>query len=237
MGASHDGTVVFDIGMQRALGPGTLGVVVQNLGVGPRIDGVMGTLPRRIGVGFSGYRPVSPHWDIGAQTGLTLEGDLFVRPAGGAELAYVPVEGVSFTVRQGFRLPRERDESLYTAGVGVTIDRYSLDYAMEPMRGGLRSRIAWACGFADDRLHASAAANITGARLARCTDDRTPDSRCLARPGFLPHRPSAVALRHMALHVHRPLRDACGVMRCGTTDRMDVPPAVADCTSSSAHHA
>lgn len=136
VGASHDGTVAFDIGMQRPLGPGTLGVVVQNLGVGPRIDGVMGTLPRRIGVGFSGYRPVSPHWDVGAQTGLTLEGDLFVRPAGGAELAYVPVEGVSFTLRQGFRLPRERDESLYTAGIGVTLDRYSLDYALEPMRGG-----------------------------------------------------------------------------------------------------
>lgn len=136
LGASHDGTAAFDIGMSRALGPGTVGLVVQNLGVGPRLEGIKGTLPRRIGVGFGGYQAVAGHWDVGAQLALTLEGDLFVRPAGGAELAYVPIEGVTITLRQGFRRPRERDESLITAGLGVTVDRISIDYAMEPMRGG-----------------------------------------------------------------------------------------------------
>lgn len=136
LGAAHDGVAAFDIGFQRPLGPGTLGVVVQNLGAGPRIGGVEGTLPRRIGVGFGGYRSIAGHWDIGAQTALTLEGDLFVRPAGGAELAYVPIDGVAITLRQGFRLPREKDEPLVTAGFGVTIDRLSVDYAMEPMRDG-----------------------------------------------------------------------------------------------------
>lgn len=135
-GAAHDGTLAIDIGMQRPLGPGTLGVVVQNLGAGPRIGGVEGTLPRRIGVGFGGYRSVAGHWDVGAQMALTLEGDLFVRPAGGAEVAYVPIDGVAITLRQGFRLPRERDESLVTAGFGVSVDRIAIDYAMEPMRGG-----------------------------------------------------------------------------------------------------
>ncbi|MBL0169561.1 MAG: hypothetical protein IPP90_02370 [Gemmatimonadaceae bacterium] len=136
LGAAHDGTVAFDIGMNRALGPGTLAVVMQNLGAGPRLNGIKGTLPRRIGVGFGGYQSVAGHWDVGAQMALTLEGDLFVRPAGGAEVAYVPIEGVAITLRQGFRLPRERDESLVTAGLGVTIDRIAIDYAMEPMRGG-----------------------------------------------------------------------------------------------------
>lgn len=135
-GAAHDGTLAIDIGMQRPLGPGTLGVVVQNLGAGPRLGGVEGTLPRRIGVGFGGYRSVAGHWDVGAQMALTLEGDLFVRPAGGAEIAYVPIDGVAITLRQGFRLPRERDESLVTAGLGVSVDRIAIDYAMEPMRGG-----------------------------------------------------------------------------------------------------
>lgn len=135
-GAAHDGTLAIDIGMQRPLGPGTLGVVVQNLGAGPRIGGVEGTLPRRIGVGFGGYRAVAGRWDVGAQMALTLEGDLFVRPAGGAELAYVPIDGVAITLRQGFRLPRERDESLVTAGFGVSVDRIAVDYAIEPMRGG-----------------------------------------------------------------------------------------------------
>lgn len=136
LGALHDGTVAFDVGMNRALGPGTLGLVIQNLGAGPRLGGIKGTLPRKIGVGFGGYQAIAGHWDVGAQMALTLEGDLFVRPAGGAEVAYVPIDGVAITLRQGFRLPRERDESLVTAGFGITVDRFALDYAMEPMRGG-----------------------------------------------------------------------------------------------------
>jgi hypothetical protein len=136
IGLLHDGTVAFDVGLNRPFGPGTVGVVVQNLGAGPRIGGVEGTLPRRIGIGFGAARPIAAHWDLGAQTAVTLEGDLFVRPAGGGELSYVPIDGVAITLRQGFRLPRERDESLITAGLGVSIDRIAVDYAMEPMRGG-----------------------------------------------------------------------------------------------------
>lgn len=136
IGSAHDGTVAFDIGLNRPLGLGTVGVVVQNLGVGPRIGGVDGTLPRRIGIGFGAARAVAAHWDLGAQAALTLEGDLFVRPAGGAEVSYVPIDGVAITLRQGFRLPRERDESLITAGLGVSVDRIAVDYAMEPMRAG-----------------------------------------------------------------------------------------------------
>jgi hypothetical protein len=136
LGASHDGTVAFDIGMNRPMFNGTVAFVVQNLGVGPRIDGIMGTLPRRVGIGYGAYQAIAGHWDVGVQTALTLEGDLFVRPAGGAEVAYVPIEGVAITLRSGFRLPREQDESLITAGFGVTVDRFLLDYAMEPMRGG-----------------------------------------------------------------------------------------------------
>ena len=48
----------------------------------------------------------------------------------------MPIDGVAIALRQGFRLPRERDESLVTAGVGITIDRIAVDYAMEPMRAG-----------------------------------------------------------------------------------------------------
>ncbi|MCC6244541.1 MAG: hypothetical protein IT353_16985 [Gemmatimonadaceae bacterium] len=136
IGLASDGTVAFDIGLNRAAGFGTLGIVMQNLGVGPRISGVKGTLPRRIGAGFGAARPIATHWDIGLQSALTLEGDLFVRPALGGELSYVPVDGVSFTLRQGFRRPREAGESFITAGVGMTIDRIALDYALEPMREG-----------------------------------------------------------------------------------------------------
>jgi hypothetical protein len=136
-GLDHDGTVAMDVGMMKPMGPGSLGVVVQNLGAGPRLGGVRGALPTRVGVGFGGGpMTISEHFDLGAQMALTVERDGFVRPAGGVELAYVPIEGVQLLVRNGLRLPRERDEPLVTAGLGLTVDRFSFDYAMEPMRGG-----------------------------------------------------------------------------------------------------
>jgi hypothetical protein len=133
---THDGTVAVDLGMQRPVWVGTLALSVQNLGPGLRLGGVDGTLPRRVAVGFGAMRALSAHWDLGAQAALSLEGDWFVRPAGGAELGFVPIDGVSFALRGGLRLPREPDEALATGGVGITVDRLSLDYAIDPMRGG-----------------------------------------------------------------------------------------------------
>lgn len=137
LGSTGDATVAFDVGVVKPLGQASLSVSAQNLGVGPRVGGVSGTLPRRLGVGI-GRAPfaISESWDVAAQAQVTLEGDGFVRPAGGLELLYVPVEGVAVAFRQGLRLPREADESLVTAGIGFTVDRLSIDYAVEPMRGG-----------------------------------------------------------------------------------------------------
>lgn len=138
IGANTDGVAAFDVGMVRPFGPAMLSITAQNLGVGTSINGVKASLPRRIGVGWGGG-PMSlwEHWDLGMQAQVTVEGDdWFVRPAGGVELGYVPIEGVSILFRNGLRLPRERDESLVTAGLGVAVDRISIDYAMEPMRGG-----------------------------------------------------------------------------------------------------
>ncbi len=136
-GAQHDGTVAMDLGFTMPLGPANLAVTAQNLGGGLRLGGVNGALPRRIGIGFGGGMfPLYEHFDLGAQMQLTLEGDRFVRPAGGFELGYVPIEGVSLVMRSGLRLPREKDESLVTAGMGIAVDRFSIDYAWEPFRGG-----------------------------------------------------------------------------------------------------
>jgi hypothetical protein len=136
-GAAHDGTVAVDLGFTRQVGPGAIGIAVQNLGAGVRFGGEQGTLPRRVGIGYGGGMiPFNEYLDLGAQMQLTVEGDWFVRPAGGVELGYVPIEGVALVFRTGVRLPRERDEPLVTGGVGVTVDRFSLDYAVEPFRGG-----------------------------------------------------------------------------------------------------
>ncbi len=135
---AHDGSVAFDVGvMLPSFGPGNMSFVAQNLGQGLRIGGERGVLPTRVGIGYGGgMYSAFEKYDFGLQTQLTVERGGFVRPAGGAELGYVPIEGVSFIVRAGLRLPKEKDEPLATAGLGLTVDRFSLDYAMEPMRGG-----------------------------------------------------------------------------------------------------
>ena len=136
-GAERDGTMAVDIGIVRPMGTANVSLVVQNLGAGARFAGERGTLPRRIGLGWGGgLFPFNEYLDLGAQMQVTVEGDLFVRPAGGIELGYVPIEGVALVMRAGARLPREKDEPLATGGVGVVVDRISLDYAVEPTRGG-----------------------------------------------------------------------------------------------------
>ncbi len=136
-GLDHGGTAAFDLGVIRSLGRANLAFVVQNLGGSANVAGEKGPLPRRIGIGYGGGPfPVGVHWDVGMQTQLTLEGDLFLRPAGGIEVGYVPIDGVSILFRTGFRLPREKSESLVTGGLGISYDRFSLDYAAEPFRDG-----------------------------------------------------------------------------------------------------
>ncbi len=136
-GAAHDGTVAFDLGFVMPMGPANLAFVAQNLGAGLRLGGAKGPLPRKIGLGWGGgLFPIGEHLDLGAQMQVTLEGNSFVRPAGGVELGFVPIEGVSLVVRNGMRLPRERDESFVTGGLGLVVDRFSVDYAIEPFRGG-----------------------------------------------------------------------------------------------------
>jgi len=137
VGSQHDGTFAFDLGFTMPLGPANLAFTAQNLGPGLNIGGVNGMLPRRIGIGYGGgLYSLYEHFDVGAQMQLTLEGNSFVRPAGGVELGYVPIEGVAVVMRSGLRLPREKDESLVTGGLGLTLDRISVDYALEPFRGG-----------------------------------------------------------------------------------------------------
>ncbi len=133
----RDGVAALDIGLHKAFGQATLAVSLQNIGAGLDLQDFSGPLPTRLTIGYGGgLFPVWEKWDIGMQTQVSVERDGFVRPAGGVELGYVPIEGVALVMRSGLRLPREQDEPLATAGLGITVDRFSFDYALEPMRGG-----------------------------------------------------------------------------------------------------
>ena len=136
LGTYDDGVVAFDFGVNRPFGPGTLALSAQNLGTGVHMAGQRGPLPTRVALGWGGSQAIAEQWDLGAQVQLSVEQEWFVRPATGGELTWAPLEGVAVAVRAGLRVPREGDEPLATGGMGFTLDRFALDYAFEPMRGG-----------------------------------------------------------------------------------------------------
>ena len=137
IGDAGDGTVSVDVGVSKPFGPASLAMSVQHLGGGPRHRYAQGPQPTQFTIGYGGgLFPIWEKWDLGMQTQVSIDRDGIPRPAGGVELAYVPIEGVAIVARTGVRLPRETDEPLVTAGFGLTADRYSVDWAVEPMRAG-----------------------------------------------------------------------------------------------------
>lgn len=134
LGFDREGSVTLDAGMQMPLWVGTFGVSAQHLGAPrTRLDA---THAERVSIGWSAMRPVHVAWDLGAVTQVTVESDGFVRPIGALEASYVPIQGVAITARAGVRAPRVATEAALTGGVGVAIDHFLLDYAVEPRRAG-----------------------------------------------------------------------------------------------------
>ena len=134
VGFDRNGGMTFDAGMQMPLGVGTLGISAQHLGAAPAVAD--GSRPERFAVGWSAMRPMHVAWDAGVTTQVTVEADGFVRPTGGIEAAYVPIQGVAITVRGAARAPRTANDAALTGGLGLTIDHLALDYAIEPRRAG-----------------------------------------------------------------------------------------------------
>ncbi|HEX3868361.1 MAG TPA: hypothetical protein VHV78_16465, partial [Gemmatimonadaceae bacterium] len=66
-----------------------------------------------------------------------------VSPAGGAELGYSWLDGYDIALRGGLRRPLP-GEAPITAGAGLTMDRLSIDYALETLTG---SRVVHRLGF------------------------------------------------------------------------------------------
>jgi hypothetical protein len=58
----------------------------------------------------------------------------FVAPAGGAEVGYSWLDGYAIALRAGGRRPGA-GEGAVTAGAGLSVDRLSVDYALETLSG------------------------------------------------------------------------------------------------------
>lgn len=137
----RDGSPTVDFGVATQ-GPITWAFAVQNMG--PRMDVGVGRadLPLRVSLGASRFGvPLGP-FDAGAAVSLSLlPGDL-VAPAAGMEWAYTPLDGYNIVVRAGARRPELREQQPFSAGASFTLDRFTLDYAVEDLARGAAHRLA-----------------------------------------------------------------------------------------------
>jgi hypothetical protein len=132
---ARDGVLLADVGAAKELGPVTVGATVQNLGASPKLLGTSAALPTRGTVGVSGAGlPVGP-LDLATSAAVSVRRGGRVSPAGGVELGYTPIEGITFAGRVGGRLPEKDGQSPATFGATFTFDRLSVDYAFEPYQG------------------------------------------------------------------------------------------------------
>lgn len=138
--AERDGFGVVDLGVGRELGIFSLGLTVRDLGPDRELALQPLESPTRVSFGaLLRTRPLGVFFDYAAIAEVTLRRDGRVEAAGGGELVWVPLEGWSIAGRVGFRTPEkvgDLGQQPYTAGFGVSLDRFTLDYAADPYRGG-----------------------------------------------------------------------------------------------------
>jgi len=140
----NDESAQFDAGVVWPLGPTNLAFTMQHVGKSLALSGPSritnsaefeGASDWRATIGYGGWGfPLATFWDLGATVQLSIDESGAVRSAGGGELTYVPLEGVAIAGRIGHRSTIGNERPL-TAGLGFTLDRYSIDYAVEAFRG------------------------------------------------------------------------------------------------------
>ena len=97
-----------------------------------------GTLPAsapiRTTVGVGTTRSVG-EFDLAGTAAVSMLRTEFVIPSGGIEVNYSWLSGYNIALRAGARRPIAGEDAL-TAGAGFTMDRLSIDYALETLSGG-----------------------------------------------------------------------------------------------------
>jgi hypothetical protein len=119
----------------------TLGLALQNLGRHNQLTGESIDLPTRLTFGATGGQQAGP-FDLLMTADVSALRGGFVAPAGGAELGYSWLDGYAIALRGGARRPGQ-GEGAATGGAGLTIDRLSVDYALETLS---HSRVAHRIG-------------------------------------------------------------------------------------------
>ncbi len=139
------GRPLADVGLAKDMFRSTIGLAVQNIGEDGNVNAGFFHVPLKTTLGIAHARPVGPY-DIAVTGAVALIRDEFVQPSGGAEINYSWLNGYNIALRAGARRSIVGEEP-FTAGAGFTMDRLSVDYALETLsnrrvghRVGLRVR-------------------------------------------------------------------------------------------------
>lgn len=136
----RDGFLAIDAGLGRDVGAFGFGLSVRDIGPSRLVGATPFQPPMRFAFGaMFRPRPIGVFFDAGATAEVTMDRDGEVGAAGGGELIWVPLDGWAIALRAGFRTTERIGElgaRPYTAGLGISLDRFSLDYAIDPQRGG-----------------------------------------------------------------------------------------------------
>lgn len=109
----------------------TAGLAVQNIGSADTTG--LSARPLRTTLGIAGAGPEGP-FDIAATMGASIDPLRRIHAAGGAELGWSWLDGYSIALRAGLRDPLAGQRA-FTTGAGFTMDRLSIDYALETLTG------------------------------------------------------------------------------------------------------
>jgi hypothetical protein len=130
-----------DLGFSRLqrglvdLGVAKVGASVQNLGQDPDLPGpIAAELPRQATLGVSRAGSVG-EFDLFGTAAVSWVRSNTLAPAGGLEVNYSWLSGYNIALRAGARRPLAGEDA-FTAGAGFTMDRLSIDYALETLSGG-----------------------------------------------------------------------------------------------------
>jgi hypothetical protein len=149
IGGSRGSGALFDVGLGREFFGYSFGLSAQNLGkaITPSVVPTSSFLQPPAHLPFRATFGAAKNinfdlFDIAATAAVSTLRDGFIIPAGGAELTYSWLDGYVVQFRAGARRP-EPGEGAITAGAGLTVDRLTLDYALETLSG---SRVAHRIG-------------------------------------------------------------------------------------------
>jgi hypothetical protein len=135
---NREEAVAFDVGAHKQIGPFQIGLAVQNLGDDLDVGTEQLELPRKATLAAEGQGlPVGAFIDFGAAAAIAVDRDGEVLPALAGQVLYTPLDGWTFVARAGVRRPApSSNERPITGGLAFTLDRLTIDYAIEGVKHG-----------------------------------------------------------------------------------------------------